>query len=56
MIGLNGIFPYSLADEAIKWYSFVSFEVEGNLGSIDKEILCQVFPYKQGSTYKDASD
>jgi hypothetical protein len=49
------LFPYSLADEPIKWYSFASFEVKGNWDHLIKH-LCQVFSYKQDSTYKDASD
>jgi hypothetical protein len=50
------LFPYSLADEAIKWYSFVSFEFEGNWDQLIKKFCANFFPYKQDSTYKDASD
>jgi hypothetical protein len=38
------LFPYSLADEAIKWYSFTSFEVEGNWDQLIKKLCAKLFP------------
>jgi hypothetical protein len=38
------LFPYSLADEAIKWYSFGSFEVEGNWDQVIKKFSAMFFP------------
>jgi hypothetical protein len=36
------LFPYSLADEAKTWYSFASFEVEGNWNKLTKK-FCKKF-------------
>jgi hypothetical protein len=36
------LFPYSLTDEEIKWYSFASFEVEGNWDQLIKK-FCASF-------------
>jgi hypothetical protein len=36
------LFPYSVAGEAKTWYSFVSFEVEGNWGKLTKK-FCEYF-------------
>jgi hypothetical protein len=38
------LFPYSLADEAIKWYPFASFEVEGNWNQLIKKFCAKFFP------------
>jgi hypothetical protein len=38
------LFPYSLADEAMKWYSFTSFEVEGNWNQLIKKFCAKFFP------------
>jgi hypothetical protein len=37
------LFPYSLASEAKTWYSFASFEVEGNWNKLTKK-FCEFFP------------
>jgi hypothetical protein len=36
------LFPYSLAGEAKTWYSFASFEVEGNWNKLTKK-FCEKF-------------
>jgi hypothetical protein len=36
------LFPYSLAGEAMTWYSFASFEVEGNWNKLTKK-FCKKF-------------
>jgi hypothetical protein len=41
------LFPYSLADEAIKWYSFASFEVEGNWDQLIKTFCAKFFPIRK---------
>jgi hypothetical protein len=38
------LFPYSLVDEAMKWYSFASFEVEGNWNQLIKQFCAKFFP------------
>jgi hypothetical protein len=38
------LFPYSLAGEAKTWYSFVSFEVEGNWNKLTKKFCEKFFP------------
>jgi hypothetical protein len=38
------LFPYSLADEAMKWYSFASFKVEGNWNQLIKKFCAKFFP------------
>jgi hypothetical protein len=38
------LFPYSLADEAKTWYSFASFEVEGNWNMLTKKFCEKFFP------------
>jgi hypothetical protein len=38
------LFPYSLAVEAKTWYSFVSFEVEGNWNKLTKKFCEMFFP------------
>jgi hypothetical protein len=38
------LFPYSLAGEAKTWYSFVSFEVEGNWYKLTKKFCRNFFP------------
>jgi hypothetical protein len=38
------LFPYSLADEAKTWYSFASFEVEGNWNKLTKKFCEKFFP------------
>jgi hypothetical protein len=38
------LFPYSLADEAKMWYSFASFEVEGNWNKLTKKFCEKFFP------------
>jgi hypothetical protein len=38
------LFPYSPADEEIKWYSFASFEVEGNWDQLIKKFCAKFFP------------
>jgi hypothetical protein len=40
----QNLFPYSFADEAIKWYSFASFEVEGNWDQLVKKFCAKFFP------------
>jgi hypothetical protein len=50
------LFPYSLAGEAKTWYSFASFEVEGNGNKLTKKFCEKFFPWKQSSTSKEASD
>jgi hypothetical protein len=39
------LFPYSLAGEAKTWYSFPSFEVEGNWNMLTKK-FCEKFFFK----------
>jgi hypothetical protein len=50
------LFPYSLAGEAKTWYSFASFEVEGNWNKLTKKFCEKFFSNKQGSTSKEESD
>jgi hypothetical protein len=38
------LFPYSLAGEAKTWYSFASFEVEGNWNKLTKMFCEKFFP------------
>jgi hypothetical protein len=38
------LFPYSLAGEAKTWYSFASFEVEGNWNMLTKKFCENFFP------------
>jgi hypothetical protein len=38
------LFPYSLADNAKTWYSFASFEVEGNRNKLTKKFCEKFFP------------
>jgi hypothetical protein len=38
------LFPYSLAGEAKAWYSFASFEVEGNWNKLTKKFCEKFFP------------
>jgi hypothetical protein len=38
------LFPYSLAGEAETWYSFASFEVEGNWNKLTKKFCDKFFP------------
>jgi hypothetical protein len=38
------LFPYLLVDEAIKWYSFASFEVEKNWDQLIKKFCAKFFP------------
>jgi hypothetical protein len=38
------LFPYSLANEAKTWYSFASFEVEGNWNKLTKKFCKKFFP------------
>jgi hypothetical protein len=38
------LFPYSLAGEAKTWYSFASFEVEGNWNKLTKKFCKKFFP------------
>jgi hypothetical protein len=38
------LFPYSLAGEAKMWYSFASFEVEGNWNKLTKKFCEKFFP------------
>jgi hypothetical protein len=38
------LFPYSLASEAKTWYSFASFEVEGNWNKLKKKLCEKFFP------------
>jgi hypothetical protein len=38
------LFPYSLASEAKTWYSFASFEVEGNWNKLTKKFCEKFFP------------
>jgi hypothetical protein len=38
------LFPYSLASEAKTWYSFASFEVEGNGNKLTKMFCEKFFP------------
>jgi hypothetical protein len=38
------LFPYSLAGEAKTWYSFASFEVEGNWNNLTKKFWEKFFP------------
>jgi hypothetical protein len=38
------LLPYSLAGEAKKWYSFSSFEVEGNWNKLTKKFCEKFFP------------
>jgi hypothetical protein len=38
------LFPYLLAGEAKTWYSFVSFEVEGNWNKLTKKFCEKFFP------------
>jgi hypothetical protein len=41
------LFPYSLAGEAKTWYSFVSFEVEGNWNKLTKKICEKFLPIRK---------
>jgi hypothetical protein len=38
------LFPYSLAGNAKLWYSFASFEVEGNWNKLTKKFCEKFFP------------
>jgi hypothetical protein len=38
------LFPYSIAGEAKTWYSFASFEVEGNWNKLTKRFFEKFFP------------
>jgi hypothetical protein len=38
------LLPYSLAGEAKTWYSFASFEVEGNWNKLTKKFCEKLFP------------
>jgi hypothetical protein len=38
------LFPYSLADEAMKWYSFASFEVKGNWDQLIQKFCAKFSP------------
>jgi hypothetical protein len=38
------LFPYSLAGNAKTWYSFASFEVEGNWNKLTKKFCVKFFP------------
>jgi hypothetical protein len=38
------LFPYSLAGEAKTWYSFATFEVEGNWNKLTKNFCKKFFP------------
>jgi hypothetical protein len=38
------LFPYSLADNAKTWYSFASFQVEGNWNKLTKKFFKKFFP------------
>jgi hypothetical protein len=38
------LFPYSLTGEAKMWYSFASFEVEGNWNKLKKNFREEFFP------------
>jgi hypothetical protein len=38
------LFPYSLAGEVKTWYSFASFEVEGNWNKLTKKFCEKLFP------------
>jgi hypothetical protein len=38
------LFPYSLAGEAKTWYSFASFEFEGNWNKLTKKFCENFFP------------
>jgi hypothetical protein len=38
------LFPYSLSSEAKMWYSFASFEVEGNWNKLTKKFCEKFFP------------
>jgi hypothetical protein len=50
------LFSYSLAGEAKTWYSFASFEVEGNWNKLTNKFCEKFFSNKQVSTSKEASD
>jgi hypothetical protein len=41
------LFPYSLAGEAKMWYSFASFEVEGNWNKLTKKFCEKFFPIRK---------
>jgi hypothetical protein len=41
------LFPYSLAGEAKTWYSFSSFEVEGNWNKLTKKFCEKFFPIRK---------
>jgi hypothetical protein len=41
------LFPYSLAGEAKTWYSFASFEVEGNWNKLTKKFCEKFFPIRK---------
>jgi hypothetical protein len=41
------LFPYSLVDEAKTWYSFASFEVEGNWNKLTKKFCEKFFPIRK---------
>jgi hypothetical protein len=41
------LFPYSLASEAKTWYSFASFEVEGNWNKLTKKFCEKFFPIRK---------
>ena len=41
------LFPYSLADEAKRWHSLASFEVEGNLIRLVKKFCQRFFPIRK---------
>jgi hypothetical protein len=41
------LFPYSLAGNAKTWYSFASFEVEGNWNKLTKKFCEKFFPIRK---------
>jgi hypothetical protein len=46
------LFPYLLAGEAKTWYSFASFEVEGNWNKLTKKFCEKLFPISKVLTVK----
>jgi hypothetical protein len=49
------LFPFSLEDEARRWYTLASVEAKGNWDELVKKFLFKVLSHKQGPRLKEAS-
>jgi hypothetical protein len=62
-LGSSGIFPFSLEDEARRWYTVASIEAKGNWDELVKKFLLKFFPIskvqdlrRQVLTFKEGED